>query len=98
TGQFAISVMLIVAVLVVINQLDFMQSKDLGFKKDDLVVLPATAAITENYPIFKDRLENHPGIQAVSISSRVPSGRLLDSQGASAEVNGQLSQVNVRIA
>jgi putative ABC transport system permease protein len=48
--------------------------------------------------ILKDRLENHPGIREVSISSRVPSGRLLDSQGASAEVNGELSQVNVRIA
>jgi putative ABC transport system permease protein len=98
TGQFAISVMLIVAVLVVINQLDFMQSKDLGFKKEDIVVLPANQAVRENYLILKDRLENHPGIQEISISSRVPSGRLLDSQGASAEVNGELSQVDIRIA
>lgn len=98
TGQFSISVMLIVAVLVVVNQLDFMQSKDLGFKKDDIVVLPANQAVTDNYLILKDRLENQPGIREVSISSRVPSGRLLDSQGASAEVNGQLNQINVRIA
>lgn len=97
-GQFAISVVLIVAVLVVVRQLNFMQSKDLGFAKEDLVVLPASASINENYLIIKDRLENHPGIQAVSISSRVPSGRLLDSQGGSAEVNGELSQLNVRIA
>src|SRR5690554_434582 len=98
TGQFAISVMLIVAVLVVINQLDFMQSKDLGFKKDDLVVLPTSAPLTENYQMYKDRLENHPVISAVTISSRVPSGRLLDSQDVSAEVNDQLSQINTRIA
>src|SRR5690606_15325659 len=98
TGQFAISVMLIVAVLVVINQLDFMQSKDLGFKKDDLVVLPTSAGLLENYPIYKDRLESHPGISAVTVSSRVPSGRLLDNQNTSAEVNGQLSQINIRIA
>ncbi len=97
-GQFAISVVLIVAVLVVVRQLNFMQSKDLGFAKDDLVVLPTSASINENYLIIKDRLENHPGIQAVSISSRVPSGRLLDSQGGSAEVKGELSQINVRIA
>lgn len=98
TGQFAISVMLIVAVLVVIRQLDFMQSKDLGFKKEDIVVLPASPSIVQNYLLIKDRLENHPGIQEISISSRVPSDRLLDSQGASAEVNGELSQLNVRIA
>jgi putative ABC transport system permease protein len=97
-GQFAISVMLIVAVFVVVNQLRFMQSKDLGFEKEDLVVLPASDQIRQNYLIFKDRLENHPGIQAVTVSSRVPSGRLLDSQGATAELNGDMSQLNFRIA
>jgi putative ABC transport system permease protein len=97
-GQFAISVMLIVAVLVVVRQLDFMQNKDLGFQKEDLVVLPNSGEINENYLIIKDRLENHPGILEVSMSSRVPSGRLLDSQGTSAEVNGELTQLNVRIA
>lgn len=97
-GQFAISVVLIVAVLVVIGQLNFMVSKDLGFEKDDMVVLPSNAPMRENYLMIKDRLENHPGIESVSISSRVPSGRLLDSQGATAEVNGEMSQLNIRIA
>ncbi len=97
-GQFAISVILIVAVLVVISQLNFMQSKDLGFKKDDIVVLPTSTRITDNFLIFKDRLENHPGIQAVTVSTRVPSGRLLDSQGGTAEVNGEMSQLTIRIA
>ncbi|MGM0945256.1 MAG: ABC transporter permease [Bacteroidota bacterium] len=97
-GQFAISVMLIVAVLVVVRQLDYMQNKDLGFEKEDIVVLPSNTLINENYQIIKDRLENHSGIQSVSVSSRVPSGRLLDSQGVSAEVNGELSQLSLRIA
>lgn len=97
-GQFAISVILIVAVLVVVGQLDYMQSKDLGFQKEDIVVLPTSTQINENYLILKDRLENHPGIQEVSLSSRVPSGQLLDSQGTTAEVNGELTQLNVRIA
>ncbi len=97
-GQFAISVVLIVAVLVVIGQLSYMQNKDLGFEKEDVVVLPSSAAITENYRIIKDRLENQPGIVEVSMSSRVPSGRLLDSQGATTEVNGEMTQLNLRIA
>ncbi len=97
-GQFAISVVLIVAVLVVVRQLDFMQSKDLGFDKEDIVVLPSSPAIQENYLILKDRLERHQGIKSVSISSRVPSGRLLDSQGSTAEIDGEMTQLNVRIA
>jgi putative ABC transport system permease protein len=97
-GQFAISVILIVAVLVVVRQLAYMQSKDLGFQKEDILVLPNSTQINSNYLIIKDRLENHPGIKEVSMSSRVPSGRLLDSQGTTAEVNGELTQLNVRIA
>lgn len=97
-GQFAISVILIVAVLVVVRQLDYMQNKDLGFQKEDILILPTSAQINENYLIIKDRLENHQGIKEVSLSSRVPSGRLLDSQGTTAEVNGELTQLNVRIA
>src|SRR5690606_23012611 len=72
--------------------------KDLGFKKDDLVALPTSAKLLENYQNYKDRLESHPGVSAVTVSSRVPSGRLLDSQDATAEVKGQLSQINIRIA
>jgi len=97
-GQFSISVILIVAVLVVVRQLEYMQSKDLGFQKEDIVLLPTSGRINDNFLIFKDRLENHEGIQSVTISTRVPSGRLLDSQGATAEVNGDLTQLNIRIA
>ncbi len=97
-GQFAISVVLIVAVLVVVNQLDFMQGKDLGFEKEDIVLLPTSPTIEQNYNIIKDRLENHSGIQAVSVSSRAPSGRLLDNQGSSVEIDGELTQLQIRIA
>lgn len=97
-GQFAVSVVLIVAVLVVVDQLNFMQSKDLGFEKEDIVLLPTSPAIEQNLQIVMDRLENHPGIQSVTVSSRAPSGRLLDNQGASAEIDGEVSQLQIRIA
>ena len=98
TGQFAISVVLIVAVVVVVQQLDFMQSKDLGFEKEDIVLLPTSPAIAQNYQLVKDRLENHPNILAVTVSSRAPSGRLLDNQGTSVEIDGNLTKLNIRIA
>jgi putative ABC transport system permease protein len=43
-------------------------------------------------------MEQQPGISSVTLSSRVPSGRLLDSQDAAAEVDGELKDVNLRIA
>jgi len=97
-AQFTISIALIASMSIVYNQLDFMRSKDLGFDKDNIVVLPTSNQITSNYENIRQRLLGHPGVVNVSVSSRVPSGRLLDSQGTSAEVNGELQQINTRIA
>ncbi|MEX2511997.1 MAG: ABC transporter permease [Cyclobacteriaceae bacterium] len=97
-GQFAISIALIVAVMVVINQLEYMKNKDLGFEKEEIAVLPAFDEFSENIALFRNRWMQHPGIDEVAIASRIPSGRLLDSQGTQAEVDGQLTPINTRIA
>jgi len=97
-AQFAISITLMVCMIVVYNQLDFMRSKDLGFDKDNIAVLPVSQQITSNYEMVRERLLVHPGIVNVSIASRVPSGRLLDSQDTHAEVNGELRDIDFRIA
>jgi putative ABC transport system permease protein len=97
-GQFAISIMLIIAVLVVLNQLDFMKNKDLGFDKESVLVLPAYNELTENFDILRERYIAHPGITELALGSRVPSGKLLDSQGAQAEVRGELTTLDVRIS
>jgi putative ABC transport system permease protein len=97
-GQFAISILLIVSVLVVVRQLDYMKSKDLGFDKEDLLVLPAYSEFTGNYQMMRDRLLEHPAINELSLASRMPSGKLLDSQDTQAEVNGELAAINIRVA
>jgi len=96
--QFAISIALISSMIIVYTQLDFMRNKDLGFDKENIAILPVSEQITSNYEIIRERLLGHPGIVNVSIASRVPSGRLLDSQGTQAEVNGELQNINFRIA
>jgi putative ABC transport system permease protein len=98
TGQFAISIILIVSVVVVNQQLQFMKSKDLGFDRTDILVLPASDHLIRNYDSVRERLVRHSGIVNVSMASRVPSGRLLDSQGTRAEVNNEITPINIRIA
>lgn len=97
-GQFAISSILIVAVLVVLNQLDFLKNKDLGFDKDEIVVLPAHDDLIANYETIRERLLQQRGIKELALGSRVPSGRLLDAQGTKAEVNGDLSPIDIRLS
>jgi len=97
-AQFTISIALIVCMMVVYNQLEFMRNKDLGFNQENIAVLPTSNQIVSNYENVREQLLRQPGIINVSVSSRVPSGRLLDSQDTRAEVNGELRSINTRIA
>lgn len=97
-AQFSISIILMISVLVVTDQLEYMKNKDLGFDKDEIIVLPAYSELTDNYELMQNRLLQSPDIKEVALASRVPSVRLLDGQGTSAEVNGEMSPINVRIA
>jgi putative ABC transport system permease protein len=96
--QFAISIVLLVGVGVVIDQLHYVKSKDLGFSDHRALVLPTSQKITDQYESVKTNLLQQPGIEKVGFSSRIPSGRLLDSQGAVAEVDGEMQTISFRIA
>ncbi len=96
--QFCISILLIIGVGVVQDQLEYMRTKDLGFKKENMLVLPSSGQIYNQFESVQRQLEQHPGIIDVTLASRVPSGRLLDSQGATAEIDGEMKMITFRIA
>ncbi len=96
--QFFISICLIIGVGVIGDQIEYMKNKELGFEKDNMIVLPSNNEIHTNFQLIRDRLLKQPSIEDVTFSSRVPSGRLLDSQGGSAEVNGEMKTIDFRIA
>ncbi|HEV3412778.1 MAG TPA: ABC transporter permease [Puia sp.] len=95
--QFAISIVLLISTTVVFQQLHFMQSTSLGFNKAQIVVMPYNAGLDKSYESFRSRLLQDPHIRMISRSSRIPSGRLLDSQGASAESGDSLKPVTTTI-
>lgn len=96
--QFTISIVLIICVSVVSSQLSYMQTRNLGFDKEHVIVLPSSPAMVENLDSFKSRLLLNPSILSISAAKRVPSGRLLDSSGASV-LSGETSQpITFRIA
>ena len=95
--QFTISVILIVATIVVYNQLNYIQNKNLGYDRDQMMILGTNQQIGAQYETFKNELLKIQGVKSVGGSSRVPSGQLLDSQGAQAEVNGEMLPTQVVI-
>lgn len=82
-AQFGISIFLIVATAVVFKQLRYMQQTSLGFNKNYVVDVGYDRSLTPRYDAFRNDLLRNPAIKEVGRSSRIPSGRLLDEQGAS---------------
>ena len=96
--QFFISIVLIIGVGIVKDQLEYVRNKDLGFDKDHIILLPSTQEMYGRYGDIRQQMLQQPGIFDVSLASRVPSGRLLDSQGGETEVNGKMENLKVRVA
>jgi putative ABC transport system permease protein len=70
--QFAVSTALLVATLVVYQQLNFMQNKDLGYSKDQVLVINDTRSLRVNEQVFKDQLVKDSRVLSASISRHMP--------------------------
>lgn len=69
-GQFTIAVLLMIGTGVVFNQLRYMQHKDLGYNKEQLLYIPVkTETLANNYTALKTHLEQMPEVQSVSSGS-----------------------------
>ena len=88
--QFAISVALIVSVGVVYKQMRYLQNANLGFERENIVMLRADQTIKENWQEFKQQLTSSPHILYATLSKRAPAGRLLDAPGFRTELKGQV--------
>ncbi len=70
--QFALSIILILGMIVIYRQIDYIHNKDLGFAKEDLLYIPIEGALQKSFPTFKDELLRQPGIKFVSSSQSGP--------------------------
>jgi putative ABC transport system permease protein len=74
--QFTISIVLIIGTIVVMNQLKFLKNKNLGFKKEQVLVIPAKDnSLLNKYDSIKFELLKNTKILTVTTSSRIPGNR-----------------------
>ncbi len=78
TGQFAVSIGFVIGILVFLQQLNFMRNTDLGFNKNDTLVIPVLlpeppAQRMSKMQVLKNEFMNHPRVEEVALSSSVPS-------------------------
>ncbi len=70
--QFTISLILIIGTLVMNQQLEFFLNKDLGFKKDAIILATLNNANEDKLELLKSKLLEHPEIEMVSYGTRSP--------------------------
>ncbi len=70
--QFTTSILLIIGTIVIYNQLHFIQTRDLGFKKDQVLIVNDTYALKNNADAFKNDVLQMSGVSSGTISSYLP--------------------------
>lgn len=70
--QFAVSIGLGIAAMVIFAQISFARNLDLGFRKDNIVVIAARSMSPQTRDSFERTLRNQPGILGVTSSNYVP--------------------------
>lgn len=95
--QFAIAIILIISTTVVYDQMQYIQNYRLGYAKDQVLVLRDVGDSTTNYETLKEQLMQTGAVGTMGRSSRVPSGRLLDSYGAMAMKGDTMAPVKINL-
>jgi len=71
--QFALCIIMIIATTVARDQINFVRAKNLGFNREQLVVIDINSGNTRrNFQIIKNEIAKLPAVKSVSVSSRVP--------------------------
>ncbi len=70
--QFSISILFLISTLVIYNQLQYFKNKDLGFNKEQVLVIKNARLLKGQYNSFKEELRSYPDINFVSSSYAFP--------------------------
>ena len=70
--QFTVSILLIVGTMIMYRQIRFMLNKDVGFNKEQIIIVERVDELGKRLKSFKEAVKQIPGIVNISSSSAVP--------------------------
>lgn len=91
--QFVISIFLIITTIVILQQLSFIRNKELGYNKEQVIVLPMDAKMLEHYDDFKNEVADLPGVISVGGAYESPI-QIGWSDGLTGEGGGKNISIN----
>ncbi len=70
--QFGISVFLIIYTVIILQQMNFLQQKNLGYDKSHLLVLPVDSKMSADFQNIKNSIVQVPGVEAITGAYETP--------------------------
>jgi len=71
-GQFTASIFLIASTIIVFRQLNYIQTKKLGFSKDQMLIINGTGALGNNRDAFKNEVSKFTGVKGATYAGYLP--------------------------
>ena len=70
--QFILSMLLLISTVVISRQTDYIQNKNLGYDRENVLYIPIEGELIRKYALFREEASRLPGIKIVDRSSQFP--------------------------
>ncbi len=91
--QFTISIALIISTIVVYNQMQYMRNQDLGFNKNQMMIIDTYGDPAKN--TFAQSVKDIPDVKSVSLTGSVPGGGNPGAYSQIENVKGDMQIANL---
>jgi len=72
--QFSISIFLIIGTLAIYTQLHYIQTRNLGYDRNQLLILKNTTPLSASAEVLKEKLKQINGVTSATLSNYLPTG------------------------
>ncbi len=72
--QFSLSIILVIGMIVIYRQIDYIQHKNLGFNRENLLYFPVEGNLNKKYNILKEEISHLSSIKQISHMTANPAG------------------------
>ena len=77
--QFTVTIVILMGTIVVNRQLNYMQKKDPGFAKENLLLIHRSDVLEGRIDAFKEEIEQHSNVIVAANTNAIPSGSYSDN-------------------
>ena len=94
-AQFSISAVMIIAVIAVSRQMNYIQNKSLGFDKENILLVDVPQPFVKDVGVLKEKIGALSGVQAVSVCGYYPGLSSMIDEHRVERANGEMKPATI---